>query len=105
MPLLFNYGNVKWVCSNLQIQREKKPSKTASAKFCNSQFRSSTQDTRTGAETKSGPSLHEILRCPPLQPSHCNRDGMGSRVEAIYASFKLDQNLIKKEPHVSVRTV
>ncbi|CAK7349278.1 unnamed protein product [Dovyalis caffra] len=90
--------------SNL-IQRENRPKKTASAKFSGSQIRSSTQNTQTAAEKKSGPSLHEILRCPSLQSSHHNSNTMAGQVEAIYAAFKLDQNQRKKEPRLSIRTV
>lgn len=53
---------------------------------------------------KSGPSLHEILRCPSLQSSHYNSNIMAGQVEAIYDAFKLDRNQRKNEPRVSIRT-
>jgi hypothetical protein len=53
---------------------------------------------------KSGPSLHEILRCPSLQSSHHNSNIMAGQVEAIYDAFKLDRNQRKNEPRVSIRT-
>ncbi|KAL9397908.1 hypothetical protein Peur_012161 [Populus x canadensis] len=89
--------------SNL-IQSENRPRKTVSAKFSGSQIRSSTQNTQAATEMKSGPSLHEILRCPSLQSSHHNSNIMAGQVEAIYDAFKLDRNQRKNEPRVSIRT-
>ncbi|KDP38484.1 hypothetical protein JCGZ_04409 [Jatropha curcas] len=89
--------------SNL-VQRESRPKKAAPAKFSNSQVRSSAQNTQTMTEKESGPSLHEILRCPSLQSSNCIRGSMAGQVEDIYAAFKLDQNLVKREPNVSIRS-
>ncbi|KAF9688544.1 hypothetical protein SADUNF_Sadunf02G0208000 [Salix dunnii] len=86
------------------IQSENRPRKTVSAKFSGSQIRSSTQNTQTATEMKSGPSLHEILRCPSLQSTHHNSNIMADQVEAIYDAFKLDRNQRKNEPRVSIRT-
>ncbi|XP_050233235.1 uncharacterized protein LOC126681727 [Mercurialis annua] len=85
-------------------ERENRPKKSASAKYSSSQVRSSSQNTETIAEKSSGPSLHEILRYQSLQSSHISRGSMASQVEAIYASFKLDPNLVKKERASSIRT-
>ncbi|KAG8654671.1 midasin isoform X2 [Manihot esculenta] len=86
------------------VQKENRPKKTATAKFSNSQVRSNAPNTQSTAEKNSGPSLHEILRCPSLQSSHYSRGSMVGQVEAIYAAFKLDHNVVKKEPGVSIRT-
>ncbi|KAJ9186605.1 hypothetical protein P3X46_002154 [Hevea brasiliensis] len=88
------------------VLRENRAKKTASAKFSNSQVRSSAPNTQSMAEKNSGPSLHEILRCPSLQSGHYSRgnNNMVGQVEAIYAAFKLDKNLIKSEPGISIRT-
>ncbi|KAJ6403578.1 hypothetical protein OIU84_011902 [Salix udensis] len=87
--------------SSNSIQSENRPRKTVSTKFSGSQIRSSTQ---TATEMKSGPSLHEILRCPSLQSSRHNSNIMADQVEAIYDAFKLDRKQRKNEPRVSTRT-
>lgn len=101
---IFTYADANWFGPNLQVQKENRPKKTATAKFSNSQVRSNAPNTQSTAEKNSGPSLHEILRCPSLQSSHYSRGSMVGQVEAIYAAFKLDHNVVKKEPGVSIRT-
>ncbi|KAJ4833936.1 hypothetical protein Tsubulata_016641 [Turnera subulata] len=86
------------------MQRESRPRKTASARFCGSQITSSSQ--KSQANTIRGPSLHEILQGPPLRSSHLSHNsGTSNQVEAIYAAFKVDQIRIKKEQSVSIRMI
>ncbi|XP_065848244.1 uncharacterized protein [Euphorbia lathyris] len=87
------------------VQRENRPKKAASAKFSNSQVKSSSQSTQNKAERVSGPSLHEILRCPSIKSSQRTGGNMAGQVEAIYSAFKLGQYPpIKKEPGLFIRT-
>ncbi|KAJ8762269.1 hypothetical protein K2173_007425 [Erythroxylum novogranatense] len=92
--------------SSVEIQTQNRSRKTTLARFSGTQLGSdSSQNPKNGRQTKSGPSLHEILRCPSLKSSNFNRGTVIGHVEAIYAAFKLDKNLPKKDSSVSIRTM
>ncbi|KAJ0025581.1 hypothetical protein Pint_08930 [Pistacia integerrima] len=90
--------------SSETIQRENQPTKTASTRLYNSQIKSSTQNTKAAAQTKSGTALFEILRRSSLQSSQCTRDSVANYTESVLATFRL-QKPIKKEPNMSTRTL
>ncbi|TYI42992.1 hypothetical protein ES332_A01G137900v1 [Gossypium tomentosum] len=91
------------------IQKENRPKKNApSAKFSNSQIRSSSQPRKDEMETSSGAQLLEILRrSSSLQTSECTgkRCTVG-QTESIFAAFKLEKKSIgTKRPNISVKTL
>ncbi|KAL4309811.1 hypothetical protein GQ457_01G009740 [Hibiscus cannabinus] len=91
------------------IQTENRPKKNAaSAKFSNSQIKSSAHPRKEEMEASSGAQLLEILRRSSLQTSECNgnkRSNVG-HAESIFAAFKLEKKSIgTKRPNVSVRTL
>ncbi|KAJ0085625.1 hypothetical protein Patl1_09118 [Pistacia atlantica] len=90
--------------SSETIQRENRPTKTASTRLYNSQIKSSTQNTKAAAQMKSGTALFEILRRSSLQSSQCMQDSVANYTESVLATFRL-QKPIKKEPNMSTRTL
>ena len=89
----------------MQIPRENRPTKTASAKFSNSQTKSSAQPRKDESETSSRAQLLEILRRSSLQTSHCTRNSIVGHTESIFAAFKLEKKSIGNKTNVSIKTL
>nr|KJB14520.1 hypothetical protein B456_002G128800 [Gossypium raimondii] len=91
------------------IQKENRPKKNApSAKFSNSQIKSSSQPRKDEMETSSGAQLLEILRrSSSAQTSECTgKRCIVGQTESIFAAFKLEKKSIgTKRPNVSVKTL
>ncbi|MBA0705913.1 hypothetical protein Golax_018062 [Gossypium laxum] len=91
------------------IQKENRPKKNApSAKFSNSQIKSSSQPRKDEMETSSGAQLLEILRrSSSAQTSECSgKRCIVGQTESIFAAFKLEKKSIgTKRPNVSVKTL
>ncbi|KAH1121628.1 hypothetical protein J1N35_004788 [Gossypium stocksii] len=91
------------------IQKENRPKKNApSAKFSNSQNKSSSQPRKDEMEKSSGAQLLEILRLSSsLQTSECTgKRCIVGQTESIFAAFKLEKKSIgTKRPNVSVKTL
>ncbi|KAF5468450.1 hypothetical protein F2P56_012600 [Juglans regia] len=84
--------------SSDMIQTENRPTRPASAKFSNSQVKTSTQNTKSVAEMKPATSLFEILRrSSSLQSEHCTRENMVVQTETVFAAFKLAKKPMKTE--------
>ncbi|KAE8704183.1 Detected protein of unknown function [Hibiscus syriacus] len=87
---------------------ENRPKKNgASAKFSNSQIRSSAQRRKEEMETSSGVQLLEILtKSSSLQTSECSgsKRSIVGHTESIFAAFKLEKKSVgTKRPNVSVK--
>ncbi|GMJ02660.1 hypothetical protein like AT1G75150 [Hibiscus trionum] len=96
-------------CSEV-IQTENRPKKNAgSAKFSNSQIKSSAQPRKEEMETSSGAQLLEILRrSSSLQTSESSgsKRCIVGHAESIFSAFKLEKKSVgTKRPNVSVRTL
>lgn len=93
----------------MQIQKENRPKKSApSAKYSNSQIKSSSQPRKDEMETSSGAQLLEILRrSSSPQTSECTgKRCIVGHTESIFAAFKLEKKSIgAKRPNVSVKTL
>ncbi|XVF36130.1 hypothetical protein REPUB_Repub19eG0031900 [Reevesia pubescens] len=87
------------------IQKENRPTKTASAKFSNSQIKSSSQPRKDEMETSSRAQLLEILRRSSLQTNHCTRNTIVGHTESIFAAFKLEKKSIGNKANVSIKTL
>ncbi|XVE94736.1 hypothetical protein REPUB_Repub02eG0035000 [Reevesia pubescens] len=88
------------------IQRENRPTKTASAKFSNSQIKSSAQPRKDETETSSRAQLLEILRRSSLQTTHFPRNNsIVGHTESIFAAFKLEKKSIGNKANVSIKTL
>ncbi|MBA0759616.1 hypothetical protein Gotri_022471 [Gossypium trilobum] len=91
------------------IQKENRQKKNApSAKFSNSQIKSSSQPRKDEMETSSGAQLLEILRrSSSAQTSECTgKRCIVGQTESIFAAFKLEKKSIgTKRPNVSVKTL
>lgn len=81
----------------MQIQTENRPARPATAKFSNSQVKTSTQNTKSVAEMKPATSLFNILRRSSLQSEHCIRENMVVQTETVFAAFKLAKKPMKTE--------
>ncbi|XVF73696.1 hypothetical protein PTKIN_Ptkin13bG0003200 [Pterospermum kingtungense] len=91
--------------SSEMIPRENRPTKTASAKYSNSQIKSSSQPRKDERETSSGAQLLEILRRFLLQTSYCTRNSIVDHTESIFAAFKLGKKSIVNKENVSIKTL
>ncbi|XWS14595.1 hypothetical protein CRYUN_Cryun35bG0023200 [Craigia yunnanensis] len=91
--------------SSDMIPRENRPTKTASAKFSNSQTKASVQPRKDESETSSRAQLLEILRRSSLQTSHCTGNSIVGHTETIFAAFKLEKKSIGNKANVSIKTL
>ncbi|XP_021283739.1 DNA ligase 1 [Herrania umbratica] len=87
------------------VQREHRPTKTASAKFTNSQIKSTSQPRKDETETSSRAQLLEILRRSSLQTSHSTHNSIVGHTESIFAAFKLEKKSVDNKANVSMKTV
>ncbi|XP_022772771.1 DNA ligase 1-like isoform X2 [Durio zibethinus] len=87
------------------IQKENRPTKTASAKFSNSQIKSSAPPRKNETETTSRAQLLEILRRSSLHATHCTRNSIVGHTESIFAAFKLEKKSTGHKANVSVKTL
>lgn len=81
----------------MQIQRETRPTRPPSAKFSSSQIKTSTQNTKSVAEMKSGTSLFEILRRSSVRSEHPTQEDRVVQTESVFAAFKLAKKPLKAE--------
>ncbi|KAB1220568.1 hypothetical protein CJ030_MR3G015821 [Morella rubra] len=79
------------------IQRETRPTRPPSAKFSSSQIKTSTQNTKSVAEMKSGTSLFEILRRSSVRSEHHTQEDRVVQTESVFAAFKLAKKPLKAE--------
>ncbi|XVE69912.1 hypothetical protein DITRI_Ditri10aG0029700 [Diplodiscus trichospermus] len=91
--------------SSDMIQRENRPTKTASARFCNSQIKSTPQPREDETETSSRAQLLEILRSSSLHKTRCTRNSIVGHTESIFAAFKLEKKSIGNKANVSIKTL